>query len=203
MVVAIAMAFMLGACGGSTEDAPEGPTTLPQEQTTQAHAPSTNPEDSPTTSTISTGEEAVATIDPPIELSGSSWVITEYRYRPSNTGIVNTVGEEAFLDLNEDGTLIGHNGCNEFAGTWETTGPYYDYDDAAEAFEDEIDGQSISIEAELTTSNECSGFVGEQDSDLMGALTSADLWFAGSAPGDQENGLTLRSDDGNIFADPR
>jgi hypothetical protein len=203
MVVAIGMAFMLGACGGSTEDAPGGSTTVPQNSTTQGQASTTNPEDTPTTSTISTDEQEVATIDPPIELSGSSWVITEYQYRPSNTGIVNTVGEEAFIDLSEDGTLTGHNGCNEFAGTWETTGPYYDYDDAAEAFEDKIDGQPISIEAELTTSNQCSGFVGEQDSDLMGALTSTDLWFAGSAPGDQENGLTLRSNDGNIFVDPR
>lgn len=202
MVVLMTAGLVLGACGGDANEGESDAVTTTQDDSTttqQAGPATTTPQSSPST----TENSGFVEIDPPLELSGSSWIITHYQYHPSSTGIVNTVGEQATLELNDDGTLTGHNGCNEFAGTWEIVGPYYDYDEGAEFFDDKLDGQGIAVAAELTTSVECDGFVGEQDFDLMGALTNADLWYAGSIAGDGERGLTLNSESGQIFADPR
>ncbi|HUG07651.1 MAG TPA: META domain-containing protein [Acidimicrobiia bacterium] len=128
-----------------------------------------------------------------MELAGTSWVVTKYDYRPSDTGITNPLGEEAVLVFGEDGTLTGHSGCNEFTGTWETTGPYY-VDDGEKAFEDKVDGQPVTITADVATSVECEGWVAEQDVDVVGALVAAEIWYIGNILGDKEGGShsTLR-----------
>ncbi len=137
------------------------------------------------------------TIDPPLELAGTSWVITNYRYFPSDTGITNPLGEEAVLVFGEDGTLTGHTGCNEFTGTWETTGLYYIYDAG-----DELDGQPLTITADVATSAECEGWVAEQGIDVIGALVVSEIWFVGNLFGDEEGGITLHSETGSVYADP-
>lgn len=191
-------ALLFGACGGDPGDgAADNTTTDPDDSgpvTTQPATESTPAEPS--------SDEDAATIDPPVDFAGTSWVITNYNYGPSSTGITNPLGEEAVLVFAEDGTLTGHTGCNEFAGTWEITGPYYLYDEGAKAFDDAIDGQPIAIAAELTTSVECEGFVAEQDVDVLGAVTGAEIWYIGNAFGDEEGGITLHGETGQLYADP-
>jgi heat shock protein HslJ len=191
-------ALMLSACGGNADNAAaDDTTTRPDDSetaTTQQQTESTPAETAP--------DEGTDTIDPPLELAGTSWVITNYNYSPSDTGITNPLGEEAVLVLGEDGTLTGHTGCNEFTGTWETTGPYYIYDSGAKAFEDKVDGQPLTITADVATSVECEGWVAEQDVDIIGALVAAEIWYIGNLHGDEDGGITLHSETGRVYADP-
>ena len=202
LVVTMAATLILSSCGGDATDDTASDSTAPSDVATTP-ANDTPPTTAPPAPPSTTEDANFVEIDPPVDLTGNEWFITEYQYKPNSTGITNTLGEDTVLVFNEDGTLTGHNGCNEFAGRWEITGPYYDYDEAAEAFEDKIDGQPISITADLTTEVECSGFVGDQDFDLMGALTSAEIWYVGNVIGDDVGGITLHSETGDIFADPR
>ena len=190
-------ALVLGACGGDVGGDAADTTTGAEDGGTTTTQP-------PTASTASeiTAEEATDTIEPPLELAGTSWIITNYDYMPSDTGITNPLGEEAVLVFGEDGTLTGHTGCNEFEGTWETTGPYYVYDDSEKAFDDKVDGQPIMITGELTSSAECEGFVAEQDVDVLGAVVAAEIWYVGNLFGDEEGGITLHSETGRVYADP-
>lgn len=191
-------ALLLSACGGDNGDgAADAATTRPDDSetaTTQAPTESTAAETAP--------DEGTGTIDPPLELAGTSWVVTNYNYMPSDTGITNPLGEEAVLVFGEDGTLTGHTGCNEFTGTWETTGPYYVYDEGEKAFDDKLDGQPLSITADVATSVECEGFVAEQDVDVIGALVEAEIWYIGNIFGDEGGGITLHSETGSVYADP-
>lgn len=78
-------ALVLSACGGDAGDAAAGDTTTrPDDRetaTTQQPTESTPSEKAP--------DEGTDPIDPPLELAGTSWVITNYNYRPSDTGITN------------------------------------------------------------------------------------------------------------------
>lgn len=39
--------------------------------------------------------------------------------------------EDAYMQLNEDGTLVGFDGCNNFGGTWADTGEGIDFGEIA------------------------------------------------------------------------
>jgi heat shock protein HslJ len=39
--------------------------------------------------------------------------------------------EDAYMQLNEDGTLVGFDGCNNFGGTWSDTGEGIDFGEIA------------------------------------------------------------------------
>lgn len=192
-------AVLLTACGG---DSGGGAADDLMNNVDGGETATTQPPPESSSAEIVPDDEITATIDPPLQLAGTSWVVTNYNYRPSDTGITNTLGEEVVFVLGEDGTLTGHNGCNEFAGTWETTGPYYVYDDGEKAFEDKLDGQPITVAAELTTTIECEGFLADQDADLMGALVAAEIWYIGNDLGDKETGITLHAENARIYADP-
>ena len=191
-------ALLISACGGDVGDAAaDDTTTRPDDNETATTQPPTESTPAETAS-----DEGTETIDPPLELAGTSWVVTNYSYGPSDTGITNPLGEEAVLVFGEDGTLTGHTGCNEFTGTWETTGPYYVYDDGAKAFEDKVDGQPVTITADVATSVECEDFIAVQDVDVIGALVAAEIWYIGNVFGDDEGGITFHSETGHIYADP-
>lgn len=189
------VALLIGACGDDSGDGTAGdPTTRPAD--TQAATTSTPPETTPPETTSG----ATATIPPPLEVAGTSWVPTEYTQ--SDGSITNTLGDEVSMVFGADGTLSGHNGCNEFEGTWEITGPYFDYDEGAEAFEGKIDGQPIAITAEVTTTVECEGFLADQDADFMAALNAIEIWYVGNLFGDETDGITLHGENATVWADP-
>ncbi len=189
------VALALGACGGDGGDAASEPTTRTEDVETAATPPPAG-----TTPTEEAPGDGVATIEPPLQLADTSWVVTNYTQ--SDGAMTNTLEDDTSLVLGGDGTLSGFNGCNEFAGTWEITGPYFDYDRFEQAAEDTFDGQPITITAEVTSDVECEGFLADQDADLMASLNGAEIWFIGNAVGDQEAGITLHGDDVRVYADP-
>jgi heat shock protein HslJ len=202
LLVALAMtALLVVACGdddtvGSTSEVP----ATPSSEVAATSSPTTEMPSTTEMSSTTAPEGTAATIPPPLDLAGTSWVPTEYTQ--SDGSITNILGEDVVLVFGADGSLSGFNGCNEFEGTWATTGPYYDYDEGQEAFEDKHDGQPIAITAETTTSVECDGFLGDQDTDLLASLTGTEFWYIGNIFGDQEAGITLNGEGAGVFADP-
>lgn len=65
-----------------------------------------------------------------------------------------------------------------------------------------MDGQPVTISADVATSVECEGWVAEQDVDIIGALVAAEIWYIGSLFGDEEGGITLHSETGRVHLDP-
>ena len=208
MVVAalLSAGMLLGSCSSSgPEDVVEEPSEVDGgEESSPPQGESE--EEPPAPASDEPGEEEpagdVATVEPPLELAGTTWTPTNFNHDPGDTGITNPIGEDVFLELAADGTLRGSTGCNEFTGTWEVTGPYYDYDEAAEAFEDRTDGQPLSITAERTTDNACEGFLGEDDVNLLGAIVATEIWWIGNDLGDQQGGITLDGEGARVYLDP-
>jgi hypothetical protein len=189
-------AFAVNACGDGTNDVSQNDATTLRDDNGAAATSQTV--ESTTSQTASDDEPT--TIQPPLDLAGTTWVPTDYRQ--SDGSITNALGDDVLIVFGEDGTLSGHTGCNEFAGTWETTGPYYDYDEGEEAFDDKKDGQPISLSAELTTDVVCEGFYGDQDVDLLASIVGAEIWYIGSTLGDEGAGsITLSGENALVYAD--
>lgn len=191
--------ILLGACSGGGDDVSGDPISDPVDSEPTAQPPAESPPDEVAP------DEAPATIEPPLALAGTSWIPTNYRQ--FDGAITNPVGEGVLLVFEESGTLSGHTGCNDFEGTWELTGPYVEYDDRQKALarldpeeEEKLDGQPISITAELTTDAECA--FPEQDPDFITSLVGAEIWFIGNTLGDQTAGITLSGEDAFVMADP-
>lgn len=202
IAVLLSVALLLGAC---SNDAPAATGDDPPAADTEQEAAS--PDEEPAEQVPDEPDEAepdgaTATIEPPLDLAGTSWVPANFSYQPGDTGITNPIGDGVVFEFGVDGTFFGSTGCNEFEGTWEITGPYYDYDEAAEAFEDKLDGQPIMITAEPTTAVECEGFLADDDVNLLGALVAVEIWWIGNDLGDQEGGIILDGEGARIWADP-
>lgn len=193
------VALVLGACAS---DAPAATEDDPSPADTAAQAASPDGEPAEPVPDEEEPDGVTATIEPPLDLAGTSWVPANFSYQPGDTGITNPIGDGVVFEFGDDGTFFGSTGCNEFEGTWEITGPYHDYDEAAEAFEDKHDGQPIMITAEPTTAVECEGFLADDDVNLLGALVAVETWWIGNDLGDQEQGIMLDGDGARIWADP-
>lgn len=193
----VCVALLLAAC--SNDDPPATADDPPPVDDEEEAA---SPDEEPAEPVPDEPDGAIATIEPPLDLAGTSWVPANFSYQPGDTGITNPIGDGVFFEFGDDGTFFGSTGCNEFEGTWEITGPYYDYDEAAEAFEDKHDGQPVMITAERTTAVECEGFLADDDVNLLGALVAVEIWWIGNDLGDQERGIMLDGEGARIWADP-
>lgn len=198
----LCVALVFGACSND-DPAVTADDPAPADDEATAASPDEEPaEPVPDEPEEEESDGAPATVEPPLDLAGTSWVPANFMYQPGDTGITNPIGDDVFFEFGSDGAFFGFTGCNEFEGTWEIIGPYYDYDEAAEAFEDQHDGQPVMITAEPTTAVECEGFLADDDVNLLGALTAVEIWWIGNDLGDREGGMILDGEGARIWADP-
>ena len=154
-----AVVVAIAACGGS-----EGtdPTLLP-EPTNAGTAPAPAPV---------TTLPADAGGDPPIELAGTSWNVTDYSQGPGF--ITNVWLTEVTISFGDDGTVSGSAGCNDFGGSWSASGGY-------EPFESGVPNEDYGQVLELTdlswTEMACEDEdIMIQEGEILGLLQRAGRW---------------------------
>lgn len=171
-VIVIATAMVLAACGGG--DTADETTT-----TTTIATPSTT-----TDSGANTQPDAVAP-----DLIGTSWLVATYSIPGSMTN--PWPGTELTLRFNDDGTVSGSTGCNEYSATFEAEGPY---DEFVEGQRDENDGQVIRFGPLTITERACddSDYM-DQEAEFVDLLQQVGRWFIG------RGNLTLRTADASFL----
>jgi len=158
MRTAIALGVMvvltLAACGG--EDSGSDPTA------TSGPSPTTA---ATTTTTAPSGEQ------PPIDLAGTSWIVTDYSPTP---GTVTNVWLTEVTIAFDSATVSGSSGCNTFAAGWAVEGPY----DPFEAGQrDSNDGQVLILTDLAWTEIACEDErIMEQEVEILDLLTRAGRW---------------------------
>jgi heat shock protein HslJ len=98
-------------------------------------------------------------------------------------------GTEITLRFEDDGTVSGIGGCNNYSGTFEVEGPY---DEFVEGALDENDGQAIHMGPFTVTEMACTSpnNVMEQETEYLDALQKAGRWLVA------RGNLILRTGDG-------
>ncbi len=123
------------------------------------------------------------------ELIGTSWRVVTYSIPGSMTN--PWPGTELTLRFNDDGTVSGSTGCNEYSATFEVEGPY---DEFVEGQRDENDGQVIRFGALSITERACaeSNYM-EQEAEFVDLLEEVGRWFVG------RGNLILRTADASFL----
>lgn len=129
------VALLVGACGDDDAEPASSPSdTTPAPTAAQATAPA------PTTA---------AGVEAP-ELAGTDWNVTLYSLGNSMTNV--WPGTQVTISFGADGTISGSGGCNEYGGTYETSGPYDEFEDGVR---DPNDGQAITFALGGITERAC------------------------------------------------
>ena len=170
----VVTALVLAACGGG-DAADETATTTTSIATTS-------------TTTGLDGDTTQPDVVAP-ELVGTSWVVVAYSLAGSMTN--PWPGSELTLRFNDDGTVSGSTGCNEYSATSEVEGPY---DEFVEGQRDENDGQVIRLGALTITERACaeSNYM-EQEAEFVDLLEQVGRWFIA------RGNLILRSADASFL----
>ena len=137
------LCLMVAACGG---DGGADPTLVPD--------PTNGPA---ATAPAATDPPAADTGgDPPIELGGTSWNVTDYSQGP---GVITNVWKtDVTISFSADGTVSGSSGCNTYSAQWSVSSGYDPFEDGVP---DENDGQAIEF-ADLAWTE-----IGCEDEDIM------------------------------------
>ena len=161
-IIIVTATLVLAACGG--EDTADETTTTTT-TTSIATTSTTTDSDGGTTQ-----PDAVAP-----ELVGTSWSVVLYSLAGSMTN--PWPGTELTLRFNDDGTVSGSTGCNEYSATFEVEGPY---DEFVEGQRDDNDGQVIRFGALTITERACaeSSYM-EQEAEFVDLLEQVGRWFVG------------------------
>jgi len=170
----VVTALVLAACGGG-DAADETATTTTSIATTS-------------TTTDLDGDTTQPDVVAP-ELVSTSWVVVTYSLAGSMTN--PWPGSELTLRFNDDGTVSGSTGCNEYSATSEVEGPY---DEFVEGQRDENDGQVIRLGALTITERACaeSNYM-EQEAEFVDLLEQVGRWFIA------RGNLILRSADASFL----
>jgi len=160
LVVLFGILLVVGAaCGGSDDE-----------------TGSTDPDaSSPSTSTASTATTAPTTtaagVEPPIELAGTRWKVTDYNQGGGT--ITNVWLTDVTIEF-DDGTFSGSSGCNTYGGGWSADGPY----DPFEAGQrDQADGQALTLSNLAWTEIGCEDErIMEQENEILALLRRAGRW---------------------------
>ncbi len=158
LLLVVATVLVVTACGGDeTSDEPA---------TTTASTP-----DAAAATTTSTTEPAGAPVP---ELAGTNWRVTDYNL--SSGSITNVWPDtEITVRFGSDGMITGFTGCNEYSATYETAGPY---DEFEAGVRDANDGQAITFGAPTVTERGCEpDRIMEQEADFLGLLGEAGRWL--------------------------
>jgi heat shock protein HslJ len=175
VLIVVATALVLAACGGG--DAADDDTIT----TTTADAPTSTTTDS---AAGTTQPDAVAP-----DLIGTSWIVVTHSI-PG--GMTNPwPGTELTLRFNDDGTVSGSTGCNEYSAAFEVEGPY---DEFVDGQRDDNDGQAIRLRALTLTERACddSDYM-QQEAEFVDLLENVGRWFIA------RGNLILRSADASFL----
>lgn len=169
----VSLALILAACGGAeTVDEPD-PTTSPTVATAVTAPPST----------------ATQNAVPAPELAGTKWNVTDYIL--ASGSFTNVWKTDITIAFAADGTVSGTTGCNDYQGTWETEGPYDEFESGVP---DVNDGQVIRLNDLTWTEIACEDeAIMEQEAEHIDLLQQAGRWVI--IRGD----FNLRNSDGEFL----
>ncbi len=137
---------------------------------------------------VETTEPATTVPSPGPVLVGTGWNVTYFNL--GSAGLTNPwPGTQITIRFGDDGNVSGSGGCNEYQGTFETSGPYDEFEDGVR---DSNDGQAISFGPMTATKRGCaepSGIM-EQELDYLAALANVGRWVLA------RDTLSLRTSEG-------
>lgn len=159
----------------------------PSEEATSSTAAGSPPTTTPPSETTTTGADAGEAPD----LTGD-WNVTHV-HTPEFGGVANLwPGTEITLRLNEDGTLSGNGGCNDFTGRYEVSGPYV----TDRGFDDDL-GQAMTISDLAWTDKLCEPeSTMTQEAEFFEAMQKVEQWWIGEGFGGDNDLLLTSLDDG-------
>lgn len=169
----MAVTLILAACGGA--DTVDEPTATP----------------APTVAAAVTAPPSTASQNavPAPELAGTEWNVTNYIL--ASGAFTNVWKTEITIAFAADGTVSGTTGCNDYQGTWETEGPYDEFESGVP---DVNDGQVIRLNGLTWTEIACEDeAIMEQEEEHIDMLQQAGRWVI--IRGD----FHLRNSDGQLL----
>ena len=190
LVGLVVVALMVSACGGTDaadEPSSSSPISVPLTATPTSTAPGTD--DPAGTAPSSTAPQGT----PAPLLAGTRWNVTNY---DQGSAITNVWKTEITISFASDGTVSGSGGCNTYQGSWETEGPYLEFEDRGS---EGNYGQAIRLDGLVWTEIACeSEDIMVQEGEYIDLLQRAGRWRI------SEGEFTLHDSDSRVlfYAEP-
>jgi heat shock protein HslJ len=186
----IVIVVALAACGDDGGGEADPTTTSASPSTTLTPAPATSGGGGDETPDADDGGDEAP------ELAGVEWSVINLASESTNSVTNVWPDTEITLKFDEDGTISGNAGCNDYQGTYEVTGPY-----VAEPAFDEESGQLMEIVGLSWTEMACEDDnLMEQETEYLDDLQRVEYWSKGQGFG-SEDSLLLRSEEDGLLVE--